>query len=338
MNKLFHLLIVLSAFFLSGCLSSTESTFPQTSLELLQQSQYNGAAYIRHNGLVQVNEGFGYSNATTSTYNTINTRYRISILTTQFVAAGVLLLHRDSLIHLDSNVNTYLGNFPQGDSITVRQLLTQQSGLQSYRYTISVAQDSLEQIVDDIRNTTSRFTPGSNFEISNSNYILLGLLIERVTSQRYHEFLKEKIFDPLKMFNTTFSTDSSYSLVDAVGYENYAFTPSTLYDLNLLASANGAISTISDLLLWVESLKNNTLLSTEEKELMLTPTSTTYALGWGITSYNGSIVYSNYGETTGFKALLYWQPSTDTVVLLGSNMESFNMPLFYTDLLRLTYQ
>ena len=338
MKKFQHILILASALFLNACLSSTNQNVPQTSLELIEQSQYNGAAYIRHNGQLQVNEGFGFSNKATSAQNSINTRFRISIITTQFMAAGILLLERDSLIHLDSSINNYLGNFSPGDSVTVRHLLTQQSGLESYRYTISVAQDSLEQIVDDIRNTTSRFTPGSKFQISNSNFILLGLLIERVTGKRYYEFLKERIFDPLKMFNTTFQTDSSYSLVDAVGYSNYNFTPSALQDLNLLASANGAISTVSDLLLWVESLKNNTLLSTDEKELMLTPTSSTYAMGWGITERNGAVVYSNYGETPGFKALLYWQPATDTVILLGSNMDSFNMPLFYIDLLKLVYQ
>ncbi len=183
---------------------------------------FNGSVLVAWNGRVILSKGYGMADNTFNIPNTPQTKFFIGSITKQFTAACIMILIERNLLKLDDPIIMYLPDYPRpnGDKITIRHLLTHTSGIPDYTNFPEVILKrtqplSTEYLIDLFKNWPLEFEPGSKFSYSNSGYLLLGEIIEKISGQSYEAFLEHEILKPLGM------NDSGYARREAA-YPNRA--------------------------------------------------------------------------------------------------------------------
>jgi CubicO group peptidase (beta-lactamase class C family) len=268
-----------------------------------------------------------------------DTRYLIASMTKQFTALAVLMLQDRGKLAVTDPVCRYLPDCPPAwRPITLDQLLTHTAGLFDYldigpqeaaRMYARIGTDkpTPEQLTSIFAKRPLDFVPGTRFTYSNSGYVLLGRVIEKVTGQDYGRFLRTQILDPLRM------TDSGYQPAAtglATGYDSWDLTAKTL-DTSVYYAAAGIYSTARDMARW------NDFLLTGEPEIvdhatlaeLLRPRVEVNALeryGYGVQSREvaGRTVYFHSGGVPGFASYNEVQPGTGVTVVVLSNLHTAN--------------
>ena len=186
------------------------------------------------------------------------------------------------------------------------------------------------KVADFIKELSSQpldFEPGSNYKYSNSGYSLLGYIIESAAEKTYWEFLRQRIFNPLKM-NLTADRDPQFIIKNrATGYEwENGRLVGRDYELTDLFSAGAIVSTIADLAKWDIALRDETLLKNESKNEMWKPFILTggkenpYGFGWNIGEFGGQRLISHGGQTAGFAANISRFTNSDLDVIVLTNL------------------
>lgn len=174
-------------------------------------------------------------------------------------------------------IATYLPDYPKkyGDIITIHHLLTHSSGTPNYTsfpgYRDRMSRSTHpEEIVQLFSDSTLLFTPGEKFDYSNSGYVLLGIIIEKVTGQSYEIVLQEKIFTPLGMNNSGYDHHSAILKNRAAGYykNGKSYINASYIDLTVAFSAGCIYSTVEDLFLWDQALYTEKLLPKQYLDLL----------------------------------------------------------------------
>ncbi len=261
----FYLLILLLTF-LTQELIAQQSQVEQIHSLLEKYHEYklfNGSVLVAKDGSVIYKNGFGDANMSWDIPNTPDTKFRIGSTTKQFTAALVLILVEDGLLELDGKITDYLPDYPeqQGNQVTIHHLLSHTSGIPSYTtpdfMTDEVRDpfqaDSLVALFSDLE---LQFAPGSRWTYSNSNYILLGKIIEAVTGKPYDEILRERVLKPCGLDNTGYD---HYSNIIKKKAEGYIKTPegyehARYLDTSVPYSAGMLYSTVEDLYRWNQLL------------------------------------------------------------------------------------
>ena len=333
--KLTNTAVLLLLLALVGCGSderTIEVTQPnenQTLEEYILSQDFSGAIYVAQANDIILSRGVGLANEQANIINTSDTIFRIGSITKQFTAAAILLLQERGQLTLDDPISEHLSDFPSGDSITIYHLLTHTSGLQNYTDLSSfnkVINDTLspEQVMDLFKDFPLKFAPGSQFNYSNSGFIVLGVIIERLTGMTYQDFMVNEVFQPLSMSNSGYATNTSSDSQVAQGYS--ADGNSTVFiDMSLPYSAGSLISTVSDLAMWDRALYETNLLSDDSKAQMFTPNLEQYALGWRISSVADSeeTVYVHSGNISGFSSIIMRFPQSEKVIIILANIDSY---------------
>jgi CubicO group peptidase (beta-lactamase class C family) len=196
-------------------------------------------------------KGFGMANAEKDLPNKSSTKFRIGSVTKQFTAMLIVQLAADKKLDLHAPISKYLPAYPKknGDLITIHHLLTHTSGIPNFTDFpgFQEAQGKSyqpEELVRLFSDSALEFKPGSTFSYSNSGYILLGYLIEKITGKPYEQVLQENILTPLKMYNTGY--DHNKELKDmAVGYDSRSgFQKARYVDMSVPFSAGALYSTL----------------------------------------------------------------------------------------------
>ena len=249
-----------------------------------------------------------------------DTVYQIGSLTKQFTAAAVLLAQHDGSIDLRAPLSRYVPEYRAAAAVTVEQLLDQTSGIPDY----SAAPDferwmngeqTPEQLVARIAGMPLHALPGSQFEYSNTNYVLLGMIVQRATRVSYPEFLAARIFAPLGLNATAYGPQAQ----GAVGYawRDGAFTVDQLTNASVLFSAGGLSSNVPDLLRWQAHLLDATGLPAPLAQTMLQGTG--YAFGLLHRQIYGRDVAEHTALIPGFSAYAGMLPQTGVhLVILAS--------------------
>ena len=274
------------------------------------------------------------------------TAFRLASVSKQFTAAAVMLLVRDGKLRYEDSLAGLLPGFPEyGRAITVRHLLNHTSGLPDYEDLMAPADPSVpvEQAqIDDAGvlellkgQKAGWFAPGAHWRYSNSGYVLLGLIVAKVSGLSFPEFLRERIFAPLKMDNTVAFVRGRTKVSDrAFGYtkENgrWRFTDQSPTSATL--GDGGVYSSLYDLSIWDESLRRHLLLSEEEMKPALTPVRVPgkgptgpdgkpadYGFGWFLNSWQGRPRMWHYGETVGFRTAIERFTADDLTVVVLAN-------------------
>lgn len=336
----FLLLALLVAF--SACNDDDNDTTPipteyTTAEALLQEKGFQGSILIRKGGTDFLRKGFGMADAQNGIANDPSLIYRIGSMTKAFTAMGIVSLKRDGLIEsYDQPLSDFDDEFPRGDEITLRQLLTHYSGLPDYIDPIENAVASSghyfapEDIYDIIKESAGEdgllFDPGTQFAYSNSNYLILGLLIEELTDMDYNDYLKLRVIDPLGLSQTEIGEDNISGEDFARGYRNGAEVAP--YQMQLAFSAGEYVSTISDLEKWGDALMGNSFLSAEEKaEVFAAPYTEddffTVGMGWFTIKLDGTLLYNHGGNIDGFTSIIALFPETNSMIIMLSNVENW---------------
>ncbi|HEY0579546.1 MAG TPA: serine hydrolase domain-containing protein, partial [Candidatus Nitrosocosmicus sp.] len=152
---------------------------------------FNGEALILQRGKIILQKGYGWKNAKSKTLNQTNGIFQIGSNTKPFTAIAILKLQEEGKLSLNDPLKKYLPNYPNGNNITIENLLTHTSGIVSYDVeesdTIAWKPVSRNEILNYFKDKPLEFKPGSQFKYSNSGYFLLGMIIEKVTGGSYEK-------------------------------------------------------------------------------------------------------------------------------------------------------
>jgi CubicO group peptidase (beta-lactamase class C family) len=281
----------------------------------------------------------GISDAGVGKKINIDSRFYIASVSKQFTAACVHILAREGKLSLDDDVRKYVPELPDyGDRITVRHLIHHRSGLRGFLELMALAgmdldaphtaKESLDLVC---RQKELNFRPGSEFLYSNTGYLLLGVIVERVTGRSLSTFARENLFEPLGMTQTEFRDESAKKLEnDVVGHDRttHGYQPHpTKFQL---VGSGGVVTTIGDLTKWILSLENGRLIDREFVSLLhdpirleadqgLDPKLGHYAAGWLIGDHGSRNIALHTGGSFGFSACIAHFPAEKFAVVVLSN-------------------
>jgi CubicO group peptidase (beta-lactamase class C family) len=319
----------------------------------LRSNNAPGAAVlVLKNGNTTFQRGYGVTDLRTRHQINAQTNFRLASLTKQFTAMAVMLLVHDGKLHYDDRLTDIFPDFPEyGKGISIRHLLNHTSGLQDYEDLIAQpdpttaqrdgAQSQIPQIQDAEvlelvkRQNTTKFTPGTKWAYSNSGYVVLGLIVARVSGKPFGQFLHERIFASLKMNHTlAYKRGQNQVAHRAYGHTkvgkqwvqtDQSSTSATLGD-------GGIYSSLEDLAKWDAALSRHTLLSAAEMRPALTPVEipggspeepdgkpAKYGFGWFLNPHQGHTRMWHYGETVGFRTSIQRFVDDQLTVIVLSN-------------------
>jgi CubicO group peptidase (beta-lactamase class C family) len=289
--------------------------------------QFMGAVLVARGDEVWLSKGYGDANLEWSIANQPNTRFRIGSLTKQFTAAAVLLLEEQGKLKVEDPVKKYLPDVPAAwDKITIFNLLTHTSGIPNFTDFPDYAASepfatTPEKLVARFSDKPLEFQPGEKGHYSNSGYILLGYLIERISGEDYAAFVQQYIFTPLGMKDSGYDSNPAIIARRASGYSPGPNGPlnASFVHMSVPFSAGGLYSTTEDLLRWERGLFGGKLLSPSSLQKMTTPFKNDYAFGLGVGTKNNRKLIAHSGGIEGFNSYLCYYPADQvTVAVLGN--------------------
>ena len=241
-------------------------------------------------------------------------RYSIGSISKQFTAAAILMLQQEGKLKLDDPVGKYIPGLTRGNEVTIREILSHTSGYQDYWpedyvMTPMLRPITVQQILDTWAKKPLDFEPGTQWQYSNTNYVIAGAIVEKVSGQPLFDFLTQRIFRPLDMKSVWDSDQHPLTKADAEGYIRNALgplRPAPVEGAGWMAAAGELAMTAHDLALWDESLLSQSLLTPESYKEMFTEVKlkngkgTGYGLGVGVRDRDGHHVISHTGEVSGF--------------------------------------
>lgn len=291
--------------------------------------QFSGTVLIAKKGKIIYEKAFGLADREWNIPNTIQAKYRIGSVTKQFTAVGILQLAEQHKLTLEDKLSKYIPDYPKGDVVTIRMLLNQTTGIQDYTEipdsshsdVVSVA--PLE-IINLFKNAPYIFEPGTQWAYSNSNYFLLGYIIEKVSGEKYSDYLQKNILRPAQLKNTGVDRVDSVLQYRAKGYEDAGpyYVNAPYYVLEGPFSAGAMYSTTHDLLTWETALMHHKILSPASFQEMTTPYMGQYGYALWIDTFATHKRIWHNGGIPGFASCVTYFPSEDICVIVLSNNES----------------
>ncbi|MET4728735.1 CubicO group peptidase (beta-lactamase class C family) [Lysobacter enzymogenes] len=303
---------------------------------------------VLRDGRPLLRRGYGLAVLEDGIKATPQTNYRLASVSKQFTAAAVLLLAQDGKLGLDDPVRRWLPSLPKAcDAITLRQILSHQSGLIDYEDVMPASFDADAHQMHDSDvlavlegQDRTYFAPGSGYRYSNSGYSLLALVVAKASGRGFAEFLRERIFLPLGMRDTVAYERGVSSVAHRAygySYEHGRWQRTDQSPTSATLGDGGIYSSIDDLAKWDAALYDQRLLSDASRALAFaahTPTDAPdvgYGYGWRIT---GETLWHS-GESMGFRnVIVRWPQRRLTVVVLSNrnDPEPYRMALKIGDL------
>lgn len=283
-----------------------------------------------------VMKGYGLASQEARRRATENTVYRIGSITKQFTSAAIMRLVEQGKLSLDDDLSKYVPEFPlQGRKVTIRQLLNHTSGIHSYTADTMWAKTwsrdlTPQQIVDFVSKTPFDFAPGEGYRYNNTGYVLLGMVLDKVTGQPYATHLEREFFTPLGLRQTTYCPSRTTDTTHAAGYdvEGDRVQPAVYLSMTHPYSAGALCSTVRDLVRWQRALISGDVVSTASLARMTTPDTLgyrgprlTYGYGLAPGQLQGKRSVGHGGGVNGFTSASIWFPddSVNVVVFTNSN-------------------
>jgi CubicO group peptidase (beta-lactamase class C family) len=340
----------LLAFFLSSC-SSLQSLFGsrRTTAEKIDAIMQDfsapdapGASVLvmkmKHgvtgaNDSVLFKKGYGLANLEEKIPVTTTTNFRLASMTKQFTAMCIMMLHDEGKLSYDDTLSKFFGGLPKwGNIVTVKNLLNHTSGIVDYESLIPDSQ-TVQVHDSDVLNLVKRvdttyFAPGSKYQYSNSGYSLLALIVQKVSGQRFADFLKKHIFDVVGM-PTSVAYENGISTVAnrAYGYsfENGTWKFTDQSSTSAVLGDGGIYTNVEELAKWYSALFVHTLVSLETQQLAWTRAKVNdgsdidYGFGWHFENYRGIEHPFHGGSTVGFRNNVQVFPAQHLVVIVLTN-------------------
>jgi CubicO group peptidase (beta-lactamase class C family) len=309
------------------CLAQDAARMDEVVQSYVSKGQFMGSVLVARGGDVLFSKSYGSANLEWDILNTPATKFRLGSITKQFTAAAILLLEERGKLKIEDTVKTHMPDAPAAwDKITIFHLLTHTSGIPSFTEfseyrEMKMFDTPVDQIVAKFRDRPLEFEPGEKMAYSNSGYVLLGYLVEKVSGQSYAEFVQENIFKPLGMKDSGYDSNSAIIPRRASGYAPGPEGPlnAGFIHMSIPHGAGALYSTTEDLLRWKQALFGGKLLSAESLQKMTTPFKDDYGLGLLIKQVDGRKRIWHGGGIEGFNtSLAYYPDSKITAVVLAN--------------------
>jgi len=287
--------------------------------QVIQQTGVPSASLaVVKNGKLAYTQAYGKARLATGSTPAVDAtpemRYSIGSISKQFTAAAILFLQQEGKLKLDDPVEKFVPGLTRGKEVTIRQVLSHTSGYQDYwpedyAMTPMLKPASSQFIVDKWAKKPLDFEPGTQWQYSNTNFVIAGLVIEKASGKPYFDYLQEKIFHPLGMKSVWNSDQTKLTAPDAASYIRYALGPlhpAPREGAGWMAAAGELAMTPHDLALWDESLLSRSLLKPESYKEMFTEVmlkdgrGSKYGLGVEVTKRSGRASIEHSGEVSGF--------------------------------------
>jgi CubicO group peptidase (beta-lactamase class C family) len=292
-----------------------QSRIDRIAAQVLDQTGVPSAsvAVVQHGRLVYTH-AYGRARLDPPVDATSQMRYSIGSISKQFTATAILLLQEEGKLSLDDAVGKYVHGLTRGDQVTIRQILSHTSGYQDYWpedyvMTPMLKPETAQQILDTWAKKPLDFEPGTQWQYSNTNFVIAGRIVEQITGQPLMDFLTQRVFRPLGMKSVWNSDETKLTQTDATAYYRHALGPLRVAPKEgrgWMYAAGELAMTAHDLALWDESLIAQSVLKPESYKQMFTEvklkdgSGTHYGLGVGVHDLNGHRSIEHSGEVSGF--------------------------------------
>jgi D-alanyl-D-alanine carboxypeptidase len=289
---------------------------------------------VVEDGRLVYSRGFGYANVARHARVDAGTQFYIGSVSQEFTTGAVLLLVQDGKLKLDDRVTKYVPELSIAGSVTVAELLQQTSGLPDYTKAPGIPNDQTHQIkINDLLAAVNKMqlaaTPGTTYAANDLNFIVAGLIVERISGVTLSDFLQQHIFLPLVMNQTFYAADTGISPSHAVGYTRSprgSFVPTRTPDPTWLLGARGIVSNVYDLAKW--DIEMPILLRVDAVRDMYTPGGVAgpakYGMGWAIDRRGGKRFVWSSGEIPGYRAMNAVLPDDHIAVVVLTNADSLH--------------
>jgi CubicO group peptidase (beta-lactamase class C family) len=320
---------------------TTERRVDMLFAERVSPGEPGCAVGVSRGNTVLYTQGYGIANLDYDLPVTPETVFDVGSVTKQFTAASIVLLSLDGALTLDDDVRVHLPELPDyGQPITIRHLLHHTSGIRDYLNLMALggrdfyAPISHQDIVELMaRQSTLNSMPGDRYRYSNTGYMLLATIVDRVTGRTYGEFARERIFEPLGM-TRSFLYENAERIVHgrATGYApDGADGYRMVHNYPFATAGDGQLyTTVGDLLRWSHALMSDAVSGPELGEVMLSPgtlangAALDYGTGLALGAYRGLTTNGHGGSTWGFRAQVVRIPDEALAVAVLCNREDLN--------------
>jgi CubicO group peptidase (beta-lactamase class C family) len=292
---------------------------------------FMGSVLVVEDANVLLDKGFGTADLEWNAPNDPTVKFHIGSLTKQFTAALILQLQDEGKLRVEDPLVKYLPGAPKSwANITIAELLGHTAGLPNfiadpaYRAWSMSSHTPTEELAL-FRDKPLDFEPGSKFAYSNSNYAVLGVIIEKVSGKSYAQLLRERILTPLGMNDSGLDLDDLVISKRAQGYlpAKDGFSRVRPESMTVAWSVGGMYSTTGDLLRWERGLFGGKVISAAALKAMTTPGKGGYGMGVFVNEENGQTVVGHGGSIEGFNAHLKYFPQRKIAVVVLGNVDVF---------------
>lgn len=273
-------------------------------------------------------EATGENNVAKHTKMDKNAVFRIGSLTKPFTATAILMLAEENKISLGDTIQQYIPDFPvKAYPVTIEHLLTNTSGIKNYFEINNPSKEKQHytprEAIAYFENEPLEFEPGTQYHYSNSNYYLLGYIIEKVSGLTYADFIRQRIFNVVGMPHSYYGQLSDRRSQPATGYSRMdgKMEEATLQEITSIYSAGGLLSNAMDLLHWHQALYDGKLISRKMLEKASSPfilkngRLSEYGYGWFISGIDSTTTIEHSGSTDGYQSDLVYIPGKDIRII-----------------------
>ena len=289
---------------------------------------------IVQNGAIAYANAFGMARLEPALPAAPTMRYSIGSVSKQITATAILMLAEQGKLSLDDHLGRFLPNLTRGNEVTIRQLLSMTSGYQDYWPQDYVMPPMLkpvtaQAIVDEWAKKPLDFDPGTKWQYSNTNYVIAGLIVEKVAGMPLVDFLRRRVFTPLHMESVMITDEGALPPTDPERYERFGLGPPRVAPKEgrgWMYAAGELAMTASDLARWDISVIDRSLLKAssykaqQRATLLADGRSTGYGLGVYVGSFQGHRMISHGGEVSGFSTQNAIFPDDRMAVVVYANL------------------
>jgi CubicO group peptidase (beta-lactamase class C family) len=296
------------------------------------KNMFCGSALVAKGGKVLLSKGYGMANFSYDVPNTNTTKFKLASVSKQFTAMAIMMLEEKGKLSTEDKLSKYLSDYPLGDKITLRNLLTHTSGIADFTGlplydSVMTLPHTMMQEFNYVKKLPLEFGPGAKFKYSNTGYVLLSYIIEQVSKKTYGDFIKENIFIPLQMKNSGLYTNNEVLKNVAVGYTNNngVIEQANYIDMSIPTGAGALYSTVEDMYLWDRSWYTEKLVKKSTLEKMLVPYKEDYAYGWMVDTFKTHKWVFHTGGIQGFATVINRFPDDDVCIIILKNVDNYTM-------------
>lgn len=295
---------------------------------LEENDKFMGSITLSQNGKTIYTKAIGFDDIETHKKSTINTKYRIGSISKMFTSSLVFKAIEENKLNLTKTIESYFPLVENANKITIGNLLNHRSGIHNFtndeKYlTYNTEPKTEKEMVEIISDFKSDFKPNTKSEYSNSNYVLLSIILEKTYNSNFKDLIREKISEPLNLKNTYLGNTININNRESNSY-NYTtnWTKETETNMSIPLGAGAIVSTSTDLTKFIEALFDEKIITKQSLEKMITITDG-YGMGIFQNQFNDKKSFGHTGGIDAFSSVLSYFPEDRLSIALCSNGTSY---------------